>query len=113
MPINRLLLAVLLVAPMPLNVMAHSGAKKEAEAVGVVHHIDTENTTLNITAEPIKKLGWSETTMDWPTVKGVKIDHLNVGDRVQFLLKQTNNRLTYHITHIDIINEHDGYNHAH
>ena len=109
MRINQLPLFALLVALLPLSAMAHGGTKNTAEAIGVVHHIDREKSTLNITAQPIKKLGWSETTMDWKVAKGAKIDHLNVGDHVKFSLKQSNNRLTYHITHIEIINQKENH----
>jgi len=105
MRISPLPLFLLLIALLPLNVLAHGGAKKMAEAIGIVHQIDSENNTLNITTEPIKKLGWSETTMDWEMAEGVKIDHLNTGDRVKFLLKQTHNNLTYHIINITTINQ--------
>ena len=89
---------------MPLSASAHGGAKKTAEAVGVINQV-ISTTTLNITTEPIKKLGWSETTMDWKVKDGVKTDHLSAGDQVTLLIKQSNNGLTYHIINITMINQ--------
>lgn len=104
MRINTSLILVLLTVLLPANALAHGGAKKTAEALGVVNHVISA-TALNITTEPIKKLGWSETTMDWKVADSMKIDHLSAGDRVRLLIKQTNNNLTYHIISITTINQ--------
>ena len=101
--INTSLILAFLAMLLPLNVSAHGGAPKTAEAIGIVNHI-VSATTLNITTEPIKKLGWSQITMDWKVVDNVKIDHLNAGDQVTFFIKQSNNSLTYHIINIAVTN---------
>lgn len=101
--INTSLILALLAVLMPLNASAHGGTKKAAEAIGVINQVISA-TTLNITTEPIKKLGWSETTMDWKVKDGVKTDHLSAGDQVKLLIEQSNNRLTYHIITITMIN---------
>lgn len=102
--ISTSLILVLLAMLIPLSASAHGGAKKTIEAFGVVNQVISP-TTLNITTEPIKKLGWSETTMDWKVKGGVKTDHLSAGDLVKLLIKQSNNRLTYHIITITMINQ--------
>lgn len=104
MRINRLYIIILCLALIPASVMAHGGSKKTAEGTGIIHRIDQENETLYMTTEPMAKLGWSEMTMDWKVAENVKINHLSAGDQVKFSIKQTNSRLTYHITHIEIIN---------
>ena len=103
MRINTSLMITLLAVLMPLSASAHGGAKKTIEAVGIVNQV-ISTTTLNITTEPIIKLGWSETTMDWKVEDGVKTDHLSAGDQVKLLIKQSNNRLTYHIITITMTN---------
>ena len=98
-------LILCLITLLPLTAYAHSGAKKTAEGVGVIHHIDSKQGTINMTTQPIEKLGWSEMTMDWNVVDGVKLNHLKTGEHVRFSLKQSHNRLHYDITSIEIINQ--------
>lgn len=89
----------------PLSLNAHGGSKKKAEGKGIVHSIDIEKETVNLTTEPIDRLGWSKMTMDWRVAEGVQIHSLKKGDYIHFSLKEERRRLNYYITDITLINQ--------
>jgi len=54
------------------------------KAQGVVNKIDMQSSKINLTHGPIKSLGWSGMTMDF-AVKDAKIlEHIKVGQKVNF-----------------------------
>lgn len=85
-------------APMKHDGMNHEGMDhgamqhgamnaEEASGVGVINSIDAEKNMVNITHEPMPKLGWPTMTMDLPTTKHVDLGSIHKGDKVNFTLK--------------------------
>lgn len=63
------------------------GKAEEASGVGVINSVDAEKGTINITHEPMPKLGWPTMTMDMPVTKRVDLGSVKAGDKVDFKVK--------------------------
>ncbi|PHR81259.1 copper-binding protein [Henriciella sp.] len=59
-----------------------------APGFGVVNSVDLDARTVNISHDPIKKIGWGEMTMDFDVGKMVALDKFETGDNVHFMLKE-------------------------
>ena len=59
-----------------------------APGFGVVNSVDLDARTVNISHDPIKKIGWGEMTMDFEVGGMVALDKFENGDNVHFMLKQ-------------------------
>lgn len=72
--------------------MEHDGSNAdmsdEAAGIAILHKIDTEQSVVNLTHEPIPVLKWPTMTMDLPVGRGVDLTQFSEGDKVQFSLKQ-------------------------
>jgi Cu(I)/Ag(I) efflux system periplasmic protein CusF len=61
--------------------------KSEAiSGTGVIHAIDAEKRSVNLSHEPIPAIGWPAMTMDMQVAEDVDLDALEVGDSVTFTL---------------------------
>jgi Cu(I)/Ag(I) efflux system protein CusF len=65
-----------------------AGDKAEASGKGVLHQIDSEAGTVNLTHDPIPEMGWPEMTMDLPVTRRVDLSGFSEGDPVTFTLKR-------------------------
>ncbi|KUO65170.1 MAG: hypothetical protein APF80_14215 [Alphaproteobacteria bacterium BRH_c36] len=59
----------------------------EADGVGVINSVDADKGTVNITHEPMPKLGWPTMTMDLPVTKKVDLGDIKAGEKVDFRIK--------------------------
>ena len=59
-----------------------------APGFGVINGVDLDARTVNISHDPIKKIGWGEMTMDFDVGKMVALDKFETGDNVHFMLKE-------------------------
>ncbi|MES9851406.1 MAG: copper-binding protein [Candidatus Thiodiazotropha sp. L084R] len=64
------------------------GSANQAMGIGIIHHVDIKNKTVNLSHEPIPSLNWPAMTMDLPVTKRVDLSEFNSGDRVNFTLKK-------------------------
>jgi Cu/Ag efflux protein CusF len=59
-----------------------------APGYGVINSIDADGRTLNMTHDPIEKLGWGAMTMDFQVADTVDLDKISAGTNVHFMLKE-------------------------
>ena len=59
-----------------------------APGFGVINGVDLDARTVNISHDPIKKIGWGEMTMDFEVGGMVALDKFENGDNVHFVLKK-------------------------
>ncbi|MEO1207569.1 MAG: copper-binding protein [Pseudomonadota bacterium] len=59
----------------------------EAAGVAVINTVDAEKGMVNLTHEPMPKLGWPTMTMDLPVTRRVDLSDVKPGDKVDFTLK--------------------------
>ena len=67
--------------------MGKGHEKQETEAKGVVHSIDVEKHTINITHEPIPSLKWPSMTMDLPVAQDVDLSDIKPDEEILFHIK--------------------------
>lgn len=60
----------------------------EAEAKGKINTIDADAGVVNVTHEPVEKLGWPTMTMDLPVTRRVDLTTVKPGADVTFKLKK-------------------------
>ncbi|MES9832108.1 MAG: copper-binding protein [Candidatus Thiodiazotropha sp. DIVDIV] len=60
----------------------------QAMGMGVIHLVDAENKSVNLTHQPIPSLNWPAMTMDLPVTKRVDLSGFKPGDKVHFTLKK-------------------------
>jgi Cu(I)/Ag(I) efflux system protein CusF len=72
----------------------------EATAIGVINSVDTQGGKVNVTHEPVKKLGWPTMTMDLAVTKRVDLSTVKPGSNVKFKLKLGRDK-QYRITEIE------------
>ena len=65
-----------------------------APGYGVINSIDADGRRLNMTHDPIEKLGWGAMTMDFQVVDTVDLDKISAGTNVHFMLKEEGNNQT-------------------
>lgn len=54
------------------------------KAQGTVNNIDIQHSKVNLTHGPIKSLGWSGMTMDFAVKDAAILEHVKVGQKVDF-----------------------------
>lgn len=54
------------------------------EGTGVLHEIDVEGSTVNLTHDPIPALHWPEMTMDLPVDESVDLTQFKEGEEIVF-----------------------------
>ena len=59
-----------------------------APGFGVINSVDLKSNSVNITHDPIKKIGWGEMTMNFDVGTMVALDKFETGDNVHFMLKK-------------------------
>ena len=69
------------------------------KGTGVIHSVDADKRMVNLTHEPIPAINWPEMTMDLPVTKHVDLGAVNIGDKVDFMLKLGRDK-QYRITKI-------------
>ncbi|WP_300381926.1 copper-binding protein [Henriciella sp.] len=67
-----------------------------APGFGTINSVDLEAGTVNISHDPIKKIGWGEMTMDFDVGDMVALDKFEKGDNVHFMLREDGSE-TYNI----------------
>ncbi|MES9939406.1 MAG: copper-binding protein [Candidatus Thiodiazotropha sp. 6PLUC2] len=69
----------------------HSMMSSDASQVmgmGVIHQVNVEKKTVNLTHQPIPSLNWPAMTMDLAVTKRVDLSAFKAGDQVHFTLKK-------------------------
>ncbi len=56
------------------------------KAHGTVNNIDMQHSKVNLTHGPIKSLGWSGMTMDFAVKDAAILEHVTIGQKVDFEL---------------------------
>lgn len=59
-----------------------------AHGFGVVNSVNMEARKVNLTHDPIEKIGWGEMTMDFTVGDMVALEKFEKGDNVHFMLKK-------------------------
>ncbi len=59
-----------------------------APGFGVVNSVDLDAKKVNLTHDPIEKIGWGKMTMDFKVGDMVALDKFEKGDTVHFMLKK-------------------------
>lgn len=67
---------------------AMSDAAADVKTAAVIHKIDADKGTVNVTHEPIPAISWPKMTMDLPVTKRVDLAKFKAGDKVTITLKQ-------------------------
>lgn len=65
-----------------------SGDARQAKAPAVIHSIDADAGTINVTHEPVEALGWPKMTMDLPVTRRVDLSAVEEGANVVLTLKK-------------------------
>lgn len=60
---------------------------KSVQATGKINSVDLSKSSINITHDPIKALGWPKMKMEFPVNKNVDLSSIKAGDTVNFSLK--------------------------
>jgi Cu/Ag efflux protein CusF len=60
----------------------------EVQTTAVIHAIDADAGTINVTHEPIEALGWPKMKMDLPVTRRVDLSSLDEGSNVVITLKK-------------------------
>ena len=79
-------------------------------ALGVIHHINQSNHSVNLTHEPIPALNWPEMTMDMAVSHDIDLKSLKAGDKIKFHIKLGKDKV-YRI--VKIIKRDHRNNHKH
>lgn len=59
-----------------------------AHGVGIINSVDVDAKKVNLTHEPIDKIGWGTMTMDFETGEMVDLEQFAKGESVYFMLTQ-------------------------
>lgn len=59
-----------------------------APGFGVVNSVDLDAKKVNLTHDPIEKIGWGEMTMDFKVGDKIALEKFEKGDNVHFMLKK-------------------------
>ncbi|ABK45872.1 cation efflux system protein [Magnetococcus marinus MC-1] len=74
-------------AAMDHSTMAQEQPSNQADAMGLIHHVDAKQARVNLTHDPIPALGWPGMTMDLPVSNKVDLSAFQAGDKVHFTVK--------------------------
>lgn len=65
-----------------------TSSANQGEGKGVLHKIDMDNKTVNLTHQPIPELNWMGMTMDLPVTRRVDLSGFKPNDKVNFTVKK-------------------------
>lgn len=76
-----------------------SKAKSGIVGLGTINSVSPKENKINVTHEPIAKLGWPEMAMDFVVTEDIDLSSFKVDDKIQFSLEKTG-EFDYVIVHL-------------